>query len=276
MGLQFANNVESRNVEIVESVGTIVGAHLMHRDEVASAPSHRYRPPTKTETTDLRAILSRSSRGDLGPKQLSLIDQGSGDRAVTLPIYYAGNIELVKRRAIAVIGTRHVSEVGRKRANRFARELVDAGIVVVSGLAAGVDAQALGGAMINGGSVIAVIGTPIDKAYPAANSSLQEEIYRNHLLLSQFRAGERTYPSNFPARNRTMAAISDASVIIEAGESSGTLHQAAECVRLGRWLGISKSVVEDPRLKWPSKFIDYEKCVVLDSTAELIAKVYGE
>lgn len=206
---------------------------------------------------------------------MSFLDKGRGDDAVALPIFYSGEIDLVDRPAIAVIGTRNVSEIGRKRATKFARELVQRGVVVVSGLAAGVDAAALLSAMAAGGRVIAVIGTPLDKAYPAENSRLQEEIYRSHLLISQFAPGERTFPSNFPARNRTMAAISDASVIIEASESSGTLHQAAECVRLGRWLGISKSVAEDPRLEWPSKFRSYERCIVLESTEELVAKVYG-
>lgn len=254
-----------------------MGAHLMPRERPFSpSPRQRYKPPRDFQKTDLWQILRQSSRGDLEPKQLSLLERGTGIDAKPLPIFYAGDIELVKRRCIAVIGTREVSEVGRKRANKFSRELVEAGIVVVSGLAAGVDAQALGGAMTNGGRVIAVIGTPLDKAYPAANGYLQEEIYRDHLLISQFAPGERTYPSSFPARNRTMAAITDASVIIEAGNSSGTLHQASECVKLGRWLGISRSVVEDPRLTWPAQFIGYPKCVVLESTAELIAKVYGE
>ncbi|MEG3148408.1 DNA-processing protein DprA [Sphingomonas sp. ZT3P38] len=205
---------------------------------------------------------------------MSFLDRGKGPDATPLPIWYAGDIDLVERRAIAVIGTRDVSEIGRKRASKFARELVDQGIVVVSGLAAGVDAMALQSAIHNQGQVIAVIGTPIDKAYPAENARLQEEIYRDHLLISQFPIGERTFPSSFPARNRTMAAISDASVIIEASETSGTLHQASECVRLGRWLGISKSVAEDPRLEWPSKFRSYEKCIVLESTAELVERVY--
>ena len=71
-----------------------------------------------------------------------------------------------------------------------------------------------------------------------------------------------------------MAAISDASVIIEASESSGTLHQASECVRLGRWLAISKGVVEDPRLTWPAKFLDYKRCIVLESTDQFLEKVY--
>jgi DNA processing protein len=111
--------------------------------------------------------------------------------------------------------------------------------------------------------------------YPAENASLQELIYREHLLVSQFEEGQRVFKSNFPERNRTMAAISDGSVIIEASESSGTLHQAIECQKLGRWLGIAKSVVEDPKLTWPERFLSYEKCIVLDDTDAFISKVYG-
>jgi DNA processing protein len=236
----------------------------------------KYQPPYHVHKTDLRTVLEKGHRGGFGPSQLSLLDKGKGKSEDSLGIYYAGDLSLVERRCIAVIGTRKVSDDGRKRANKFARELVDAGIVVVSGLAAGVDAQALGRAMTDGGSVIAVIGTPIDRAYPAANARLQEHIYRDHLLISQFEIGTRTYPSSFPERNRTMAAISDGSVIIEASESSGTLHQAAECVRLNRWLGISKSVVDDKRLTWPAKFLDYERCLVLDSTERFVEKVYGK
>ncbi|MEN3746073.1 DNA-processing protein DprA [Sphingomonas sp. HF-S3] len=236
----------------------------------------RYQGPLKVEETSLRAILRETHRGNLEPSQLSLLDRGMKPDAVDgLPIFYAGDLNLLKRPAVSVIGTRNVSEIGRKRAMRIARELVEAGVVVVSGLAEGVDTHALTSALRNGGSVVAVIGTPLDKAYPASNARLQEEIYDRHLLISQFPAGERTFPSSFPARNRTMAALSDASVIIEASESSGTLHQAAECVRLGRWLGISKGVVEDPRLTWPAKFKSYEKCVVLESTEELLHKIYG-
>lgn len=249
-------------------------ARLMGQEVPPRMRGSRYIPPTDIRETNLRAILSGSKRGQLEPKQLDFLDRGKGESASPLPIWYSGEYDLLQRRAIAVIGTRNVSEIGRKRASKFARELAGQGIVVVSGLAAGVDAQALHSAVANGGRVIAVIGTPLDRAYPAENARLQEQIYRNHLLLSQFEVGERTFPSSFPARNRTMAAVSDASVIIEASETSGTLHQASECVRLGRWLGISKSVAEDPRLQWPSKFLDYKKCIVLEDTAELVDRVY--
>lgn len=237
--------------------------------------SRRYAPPSLVQVTTLRQILSLSNRGELEAKQLSFLDRGRGDDAAPLTIWYAGKFDLVHRPAIAVIGTRKITDDGRRRARRFAKELAQRGIVVVSGLAAGVDAVALDSAMRHGGDVIGVIGTPIDKAYPAQNAELQEEIYRHHLLISQFEVGERTFPSSFPARNRTMAAISDASVIIEASETSGTLHQAAECVRLGRWLAITKAVVDDPSLTWPSKFLEYDRCLVLEDTEQLVSRIYG-
>ncbi|GGB87896.1 hypothetical protein GCM10011494_02800 [Novosphingobium endophyticum] len=251
-----------------------MGAHAMVVEAKGRPKRSRYTPPSDVFRTDLRQILGMSNRGQLEAKQLNFLDQGEGASARPLTIWCAGDRELLRRPAIAVIGTRKVTEKGRKRANRFARELVERGVVVVSGLAAGVDATALSSAIRNNGSVIAVIGTPIDKAYPAQNAELQELIYRRHLLLTQFNVGERTFPSNFPARNRTMAAISDASVIIEASETSGTLHQAAECVRLGRWLGITRAVVDDETLTWPAKFLNYEKCIVLDDTADLLRRVY--
>ena len=234
----------------------------------------KYRPPGAVTTMLLRDALNETARDNLGQKQLDML--ASGQVGGDLTLFVAGNLSLLKRPSISVIGTRDVSEIGARRAHRFARELSEAGIVVVSGLAAGVDTYALAGAMKSNGSVIAVIGTPIDQAYPAANAALQEEIYREHLLVSQFTAGQRVFRSNFPARNRTMAALSDGSVIIEAGETSGTLHQAVECVRLNRWLGISRAVVEDKRLTWPSRFKDYPKCVVLDDTKLFIERVYGQ
>src|SRR5205814_51885 len=111
--------------------------------------------------------------------------------------------------------------------------------VIVSGLARGIDTAALMGAIEKGGRTVAVIGTPLDKAYPAENADLQTEIYSHHLLVTPFRIGEQVFKANFPKRNRVMAAISDATVIIEASDTSGTLHQAAECEKLGRWLFIA-------------------------------------
>lgn len=188
-------------------------------------------------------------------------------------IYAVGDVTLLKRHCVAIVGTREVSFEGAARARRLARELCAQSVVIVSGLAKGVDTEALNAAMEAGGKVTAVIGTPMNRAYPAENARLQETIYRDHLLISQFSPGEKVFPSNFPERNKLMAALSDATVIIEAGDTSGTLHQAAECVRLGRWLFIAKNVVDDPSLKWPRRFLGNPTVRVLTSSADVLGAI---
>ena len=94
------------------------------------------------------------------------------------------------------------------------------------------------------------------------------------MLLSPFAEGEAVYKSNFPARNRVMAALSDATVIIEASDTSGTLHQAAECTRLKRWLFISQAIIDDPDIKWPAKFLTtYERAVALNRVSEILDRI---
>jgi DNA processing protein len=190
---------------------------------------------------------------------------------LSLELWCAGDTSLVQRKCVSIVGTREVSKEGAARARRLARELSERGIVVFSGLAKGVDTEALQSAIQNGGHVVAVIGTPLEKAYPAENKKLQEEIYENHLLISQFRPGQRVFPTHFPERNKLMAALSDGTVIIEAGETSGTIHQAAECVRQGRWLFIAQAVIDDKSLSWPSRFTSYDKCRVLKQTEDLLS-----
>jgi DNA processing protein len=185
-------------------------------------------------------------------------------------LWCVGDVSLLQQKCVAVVGTREVSKEGAARSRRLARELAAAGVVIVSGLAKGVDTEALSAAIEAKGRVVAVIGTPVDKAYPAENARLQESIYRDHLLISQFAIGERVYRSNFPDRNKLMAAVSDATVIIEAGDTSGTLHQASECVRLERWLLIAKSVADDPSLQWPSRFLGKPKVETLTSTEDVL------
>jgi DNA processing protein len=243
-------------------------------NQMAGISRSRYVVPTDIRTTNIRALLSSTPRAPLDAKQYSFLERGEGEGARSYDLWLAGQVDLTAERCIAVIGARKASELGRKRARQLGRQLAEEGVVVVSGLAEGVDTEALTGAMEAGGRVIAVIGTPIDQAYPAKNKALQEAIYRDHLLISQFAPGSRVFPSNFPARNRTMAAISDASVVIEASDTSGTLHQAAECQRLGKWLVIARSVVDNPDLTWPAKFVGQPKTIILESTNQLLGTVY--
>ncbi|GAB4228038.1 MAG: hypothetical protein Kow0032_07880 [Methyloligellaceae bacterium] len=158
---------------------------------------------------------------------------------------------------VSVVGSRKVSDFGVKRARAFTEALVRHGITVVSGLAEGIDTVAHETAISTGGKTIAVLGTPLSQAYPAKNKALLETIKREHLAVSQFPEGYPYRKENFPRRNRTMALVSDATVIVEAGEKSGTRHQGWEALRLGRLVFIMENVAEDRSLTWPREMIGY-------------------
>jgi DNA processing protein len=169
---------------------------------------------------------------------------------------------------VSVVGSRKASSEGLKRASYLARALVAHNVVVVSGLAEGIDTVAHTAAIEVGGRTIAVLGTPLDEVYPAVNHGLQERIGLDQLLVSQFPFGTPVTPKNFPIRNRTMALLTDATVIVEAGESSGTLRQGWEALRLGRLLFLMESVADDERLSWPRKMIGYGAQVLSRSNLE--------
>jgi DNA processing protein len=173
-------------------------------------------------------------------------------------LYFRGNRELLNHGPrVSVVGSRKASPDGLKRARLLTRALVNHGIVVVSGLAEGIDAAAHMAALEAGGETIAVIGTPLDKFYPTENKDLQQRLANEQLVVSQFPIGMVTTPKSFPIRNRTMALLTDATVIVEAGEKSGTLHQGWEALRLGRQLFLMESVVNNAALSWPREMLHY-------------------
>jgi DNA processing protein len=167
------------------------------------------------------------------------------------------NSLLVNGTRVSVVGSRNASQKGKEFAKDLSLKLVSECITVVSGLAKGIDTIAHRSAIEAGGRTIAVLGTPLDKAFPIENLELLNVIRKDHLALSQFPIGMPVSKGNFPARNRTMALISDATIIVEAGEASGTVHQGWEAIRLGRLLFIAEEVVNNPNLTWPRKMIDY-------------------
>lgn len=235
--------------------------------QAAKSRRSGYMPPQCVVTDTLHNILRNSGRSAGDDKQMDML-RSFGNRDVFL--YFSGEIEFLRCPVVSIVGTRNISPAGIKRAGRLSRELASAGVVVMSGLAKGVDTVAHTAAIEVGGKTAAVIGTPIDRAYPAENAGLQMQMYSDHLLVTPFQVGNEVYRSNFPARNRVMALLSDATVIVEASDTSGTLHQAAECQRSGRWLFIMKSVVEDPKLSWPAKFLSHPKTRVLGDTEDIL------
>ena len=185
-------------------------------------------------------------------------------------LFVAGDIGLCKNDPrVSVIGTREVSDDGIRRTQKLVRILVKHGVVVVSGLARGVDACAHWTAITAKGRTIAVLGTPLDRFYPKENATLQQIIMTDHLAISQFTPGTNVYKGNFPIRNRTMALISHATVIVEAGEGSGTLHQGWEALRFGRPLFLMSSLLKNHNLKWPQKMVEYGAQVLSDETMDM-------
>lgn len=173
-------------------------------------------------------------------------------------LYLAGDASLLTEgQRVAIVGSRKASREGIARARSFTKALVEHGITVVSGLAEGIDTVAHETAIEMGGKTIAVLGTPLSQAYPAKNKGLLEVIKRDHLAISQFPEGYPPKRDNFPRRNRTMALICDATVVVEAGEKSGTRHQGWEAIRLGRLVYIMQSVAQNPELSWPKEMIAY-------------------
>jgi DNA processing protein len=144
---------------------------------------------------------------------------------------------------------------------KLVKRLVEDNFTVVSGLAKGIDTEAHRTALQHGGRTIAVIGTPLNLRYPKENSHLQDEIAEKHLVISQVPVVRYQQTPNptvnrffFVERNITMAALTQATIIVEAGETSGTLVQARHALRQGRKLFILESNFKNPALSWPAKF----------------------
>jgi DNA processing protein len=179
-------------------------------------------------------------------------------------LWTRGDPSLLERHPrVAIVGTRHPSPEGERRARKLVKGLLEQRAIVVSGLAQGIDTIAHTETIARGGRTIAVIGTPIDEVYPKANATLQKRIGEEHLVVSEFAPGTAVAKGNFPRRNRTMALIADASVIVEAGEGSGTLSQGWEALRLGRPLFLLKSILGSG-LRWPQKMVEHGALVMTD------------
>jgi len=175
-------------------------------------------------------------------------------------LYFQGWWNYVESHSVAVVGARKASEEGIRRARKLARQLVDDDWTVVSGLAAGIDTAAHTAALEASGRTIAVLGTPLSEVYPRENRDLQRRIAREFLVISQvpvYRHSQQDWRLNrnfFPARNVTMSALTEATIIVEASDTSGSLTQARAALAQGRRLFILESCFQVPGLTWPHTY----------------------
>jgi len=227
-------------------------------------PSHLVLPAVAEQCArETRDLLHKSKVVNFGIRIYGMADYPQRLRDAQYPVdllYFQGSWDLAESPSVAIVGTRSPSDEGKALAARLAERLVEDRFTVVSGLAAGIDTAALEAAIACGGATIAVIGTPLSNAYPPANTELQSRIAREHLLISQIpvlqysRQDWRRNRSFFPQRNITMSALTRATIIIEAGDTSGTLMQARAAVDQGRQLFIMDSCFRNSHLRWPAQY----------------------
>lgn len=211
-------------------------------------------------------ILKKGEEGY--PERLAVTD--------TAPpfIFARGNIDLLKERIVAIVGTRQPSEKGKESAYRLSEILGRYNIVIASGLARGIDTQAHTAAVRhNNCMTVSVIGTSLAKAYPAENSKLQELISEKGLVISQFAPSEKVQRWFFPMRNAVMSGISLATVVIEAGETSGALKQADYALKQGRYVFIPQSALDNTAISWPRKYIQRPGAYSFRKINELLEKL---
>ena len=237
------------------------------------------RPPGEPDPLDTAAGQIRRW-ADRGWRLLSILDDDYPARLRAIhqapPVLFARGTLTRDDAAVSVVGSRTASSAAAIAAG-VARELAARGVTVLGGLALGIDTAAHRAALEAGGRTVCVIGTGLDRAYPAGNQALQEEIAARGLVLSQFWPGAPPQRHNFLMRNATMSGYGLATVVVEAGEQSGSRAQARIAVEHGRPVILTSLVVD--RNEWarglagrPGVHVAGSLRAVLDVVDELIAE----
>lgn len=242
---------------LAKRCGGLGGALLLEPRAVATAATRRQRPGGEEDAESAQdsgafaAVLARGPSGDAGPDVVTWVDDAYPPQLRVLsdppPALFlrgltaAGLAALAQRHVVAVVGSRSPSPYGREMAGTLARDLTAAGVLVVSGLALGIDAEAHTAALdaargraAGDVATVAVLGCGVDVEHPPSNRRLFARVRERGLLVSEFAWGVGARPWRFPARNRVMAGLSEAVVAVEGAERSGALITARHALELGR------------------------------------------
>ncbi len=179
-------------------------------------------------------------------------------------LFLKGRLDLLAGTAVAIVGSRKATEGGRRTAGILAKTLSGAGVRVVSGLALGIDGAAHRGALGGMGGTVAVLGSGLRVVYPSAHRALFRKVGTRGLLLSEFLPDERAFPHNFPKRNRIIAALSKAVVVVEAGGRSGALITVDHGLDLGREILAVPGSLDNPRAVGSNRLLREGARIVTD------------
>jgi DNA processing protein len=187
-------------------------------------------------------------------------------------LYVAGQRNVVSGSAFAVVGSRSPTPQGRENAHALAQALSDASHTVVSGLAEGIDTAAHRGGLAGEASTIAVVGTGLDRVYPARNRDLAQVIENQGVLVSEFPLGTRALPGNFPRRNRIISGLSRGCLVVEAAMQSGSLITAQCALEQGREVFAVPGSIHSPLAKGCHALIK-QGAKLVESAADILEEL---
>ena len=189
-------------------------------------------------------------------------------------LYAHGDLRLLSRPALAVVGSRNGTVQGLRNAEAFAKAFSNGGLTIVSGLALGIDAAAHRGGLAGRGSTIAVLGAGIDVTYPKSNASLFTEIAARGLLLSEYPLGTPSIGHNFPRRNRLISGLAQGCLVVEAALGSGSLITARMAAEQGREVFAIPGSIHSPLSKGCHSLIK-EGAKLVDAAEDVLVELGG-
>ena len=189
-------------------------------------------------------------------------------------LYVKGRLDLLNSTAMAIVGSRNATPQGSSNAEAFAKSLSDAGLCIISGMAHGIDAAAHRGALHGQGSSIAIIGTGMDKVYPAANRDLAHSLAQQGTLISEFPLGTPPLASNFPRRNRLISGMSIGCLVVEASLQSGSLITARLAAEQGRDVFAIPGSIHAPQSKGCHTLLK-QGAKLVESAQDILEEISG-
>lgn len=266
-----------RLARLIEQCGSVAAA--WHADEpamIAAGLDARSMAGLRAarQTIDLDAELARLRAAGVIPVAITDPIYPPLLRMIPAPpplLYVRGTLTPADQRAVAIVGTRQPSTYGREATRRLARDLAAAGITIVSGLALGIDTIAHTAALEASGRTIAVLACGVDRVYPERNRALAERITTAGALISDYPLGTPPAPLNFPPRNRIIAGLSLATLVVEAGEQSGALITVQFALDQGRDVMAVPGSIFNPLSAGPHRLIREGAALVTDANDVLAA-----
>ncbi|QNK54746.1 DNA-processing protein DprA [Paenibacillus sp. PAMC21692] len=239
------------------------------RDDRAEKAANLFRQPIWNSGDDKGWMKAESVQAGVGmDRLLTPFDAGYPFelKHIAQPpwvLYAKGRSELLERPSVAIVGTRMPTAYGRHTADKLAQELSEAGITVVSGLARGIDSRAHEAALKGNGSTIAVLPTPIDTCYPPQNLSLFRNIGEQGLLVSETPLGTKLHPGQFHQRNRIIAGLACATIVVEGARRSGSLITAKFALDWNREIFAVPGPINSPKSEGPNVLIREERARII-------------